>query len=168
MKMLIKKEFIICIVIVIVIIVGDIFLQKYTKESLNLINDKLSYIKEILKTEELEEAQKIEQAENIQETEELEKVTNSEEEKIEKEKKLKRDDINRQIDEINKEWDKRFNILTCFLEHNELEKVKTQLVSISAGLDIDDKEYVYEELNKTIYILEHIRDKESFKIDNIF
>lgn len=134
MKMLIKKEFIVCIVIVVAIIVGDIFLQRYTKESLNLINEKLSYIKEDLKQED----------------------------------DIKQKDISKKMDEINKEWDKRFNILTCFLEHNELEKVKTQLVSITAGLEIDDKEYVYEELNKTIYILEHIRDKESFKIDNIF
>lgn len=134
MKILIKKEFIVCVVIVVAIIVGDIFLQKYTKESLNLINEKLSYIKEDLK----------------------------------KGDDLKKEEINKKVGEINKEWDKRFNILTCFLEHNELEKVKTQLVSITAGLEIDDKEYVYEELNKTIYILEHIRDKESFRIDNIF
>ncbi|MBP3502751.1 MAG: DUF4363 family protein [Clostridia bacterium] len=134
MKMLIKKEFIVCIVIVVAIVIGDIFLQKYTKESLNLINEKLFYIKEDLK----------------------------------KEEELKKEEINKKVGEINKEWDKRFNILTCLLEHNELEKVKTQLVSITAGLEIDDKEYVYEELNKTIYILEHIRDKESFRIDNIF
>lgn len=134
MKMLIKKEFIVCVVIVVVIIVGDIFLQRYTKESLNLINEKLSEIKEDLK----------------------------------KGEDLKKEEINKKIGEINKEWDKRFNILTCFLEHNELEKVKTQLVSITAGLEIHDNEYVYEELNKTIYILEHIRDKESFRIDNIF
>lgn len=132
--MLIKKEFIVCVVIVVVIIVGDIFLQRYTKESLNLINEKLSEIKEDLK----------------------------------KGEDLKKEEINKKIGEINKEWDKRFNILTCFLEHNELEKVKTQLVSITAGLEIHDNEYVYEELNKTIYILEHIRDKESFRIDNIF
>ena len=132
--MLIKKEFIVCVVIVVAIIVGDIFLQRYTKESLNLINEKLSEIKEDLK----------------------------------KGEDLKKEEINKTIGEINKEWDKRFNILTCFLEHNELEKVKTQLVSITAGLEIHDNEYVYEELNKTIYILEHIRDKESFRIDNIF
>lgn len=130
MRMVIKKELIICVVIIVIIIVGDIFLQKYTKDSLNVINEKLLYIKDDLKN-----------ADNID---------------------------NIKMDEINKEWDKRFNILTCFLEHNELEKVKTQLVSISAGLEIDDKEYVYEEINKTIYILEHIRDKESFRIDNIF
>lgn len=71
------------------------------------------------------------------------------------------------MDEVNAEWDKKFNILTCYLEHNELEKVKTQLVSISAGIKVNDKEYVYEEIEKAIYILEHLKDKQMLKIDNI-
>ena len=70
--------------------------------------------------------------------------------------------------QVNDEWDKRFNILTCFLEHDELEKVKTQLVVITAGIDVEDTEYVYEEINKAIYILDHIKDKNSLKSDNIF
>ena len=48
--------------------------------------------------------------------------------------------------QVNNEWDKKFNILTCFLEHDELEKVKTQLVAITAGIDVEDTEYVYEEI----------------------
>lgn len=71
------------------------------------------------------------------------------------------------MDEVNTEWDKKFNILTCYLEHNELEKVKTQLVSISAGIRVNDKEYVYEEIEKAIYMLEHLKDKQILKIDNI-
>ena len=70
--------------------------------------------------------------------------------------------------QVNNEWDKKFNILTCFLEHDELEKVKTQLVVITAGIDVEDTEYVYEEINKAVYILKHIKDKNSLKLDNIF
>lgn len=133
MKAVFKKEIIICTIIVIAIVIGDLLLQNYTKDSLNVLNDKLTDIKYIL--------------------------SNNEE---------KNEEIKNIISDVNKEWDKRFNILTCFLEHNELEKVKTQLVSITAGLEVQDREYVYEEVNKTIYILEHIRDKSSIKIDNIF
>ena len=43
-----------------------------------------------------------------------------------------------QIDEVNEEWNKRFNILTCFLEHDELEKIKTQLVVIKSGVQVND------------------------------
>ena len=39
---------------------------------------------------------------------------------------------------------------------------------ITAGIDVEDTEYVYEEINKAIYILDHIKDKNSLKSDNIF
>lgn len=124
-----KKEIIVSVIIIIFIIIGDIFLENYTKNSLNLIGDKLSTIKENLNDQE--------------------KSTH-------------------QINEINNEWDKRFNILTCFLEHDELEKIKTQLVSVTAGINVNDYNYVYEEIDKTIYILDHLKDKQSLKWDNLF
>ena len=49
-----------------------------------------------------------------------------------------------------------------------MEKVKTQLVVITAGIDVEDTEYVYEEIDKAVYILEHIKDKNSLKLDNVF
>lgn len=124
-----KKEIIISIVIIILIVIGDILLEKYTEDSFNLIGSKLSTMKDNLE---------------------------------EQEKSLL------QIDEINKEWDKRFNILTCFLEHDELEKIKTQLVAIKSGMQVNDTEYAYEEIDKAIYILDHLKDKQSLKLDNLF
>ena len=72
------------------------------------------------------------------------------------------------ISEIESSWNKYFSVLTCFLEHDELEKINTQIVIIQSGIDVEDKEYVYEELDRGIFILEHIKNKERFKIDNIF
>lgn len=72
------------------------------------------------------------------------------------------------IDEINSMWEKNFKKLACYLEHNELEKVKTQLVIIEAGINVEDKEFVFEEVNRAIYIIDHIKHKERLKIDNIF
>lgn len=124
-----KKELIICIIIICSIIIGDILLQNYTSKTLNKISENLEELKVSL-----------------------------EDNDFSKDK----------IIDINNEWNKNFNILTCYLEHDELEKVKTQLVITTAGIDVNDTEYVYEEINKTIYILEHIKDKNSFKLDNIF
>lgn len=124
-----KKEIVISIVIIIFIVIGDILLQKYTENSFDLIEDKLSTIKDNLE---------------------------------DKEKSLS------QIDVVNEEWNKRFNILTCFLEHDELEKIKTQLVVIKSGVQVNDAEYAYEEIDKAIYILNHLKDKQSLKWDNLF
>lgn len=128
-----KKELIICLIIIIVIIIGDIFLQNYTNKSLSMISQNLEELRE-----------------------NLNKENNSIDNNKEK------------IKNINEEWNKKFNILTCYLEHDELEKVKTELVIITAGIDVNDIEYVNEEISRAIYILEHIEDKNSFKIDNIF
>ena len=129
MQRAMKKELIICLVIICSIVIGDIWLQNYTSKTLDTISTNLEALKEIL-----------------------------DDNKYSREKVI----------QVNDEWDKRFNILTCFLEHDELEKVKTQLVVITAGIDVEDTEYVYEEINKAIYILDHIKDKNSLKLDNIF
>ena len=125
MQRAMKKELIICLVI----IIGDIWLQNYTSKTLDTISTNLEELKETLNDN-----------------------------KFSKEKVI----------QVNNEWDKKFNILTCFLEHDELEKVKTQLVVITAGIDVEDTEYVYEEIDKAVYILEHIKDKNSLKLDNVF
>lgn len=124
-----KKELIICLIIILVIIIGDIVLQNYTNNSLGLISQNLEELKDDLDD---------------------------------------KDKSKEKIEYINNAWDEKFNILTCYLEHDELEKVKTQLVIITAGIDVNDTEYVNEEISRAIYILEHIEDKNNFKIDNIF
>lgn len=124
-----KKELIICLVIVTGIIVGDIFLQKYTNKTLDSINDKLVNLKNDIKI-----------TDNF--------------------------DMNK-IHEINNEWEDNFEILTCYLEHEELEKIKTQLVVISSGMEVCDSDYVYEEIDRAIYIIDHIESKQMLKLDNI-
>lgn len=129
MQRAMKKELIICLVIICSIVIGDIWLQNYTSKTLDTISTNLEELKETLNDN-----------------------------KFSKEKVI----------QVNNEWDKKFNILTCFLKHDELEKVKTQLVVITAGIDVEDTEYVYEEIDKAVYILEHIKDKNSLKLDNVF
>lgn len=124
-----KKELIICLIIIFMIIIGDIVLKNYTNNSLGLISQNLEDLKDNLDD---------------------------------------KDKSKEKIEDINNAWNEKFNILTCYLEHDELEKVKTQLVIITAGIDVNDTEYVNEEISRAIYILEHIEDKNNFKIDNIF
>ena len=129
MQRAMKKELIICLVIICSIVIGDIWLQNYTSKTLDTISTNLEELKETLNDN-----------------------------KFSKEKVI----------QVNNEWDKKFNILTCFFQHDELEKVKTQLVVITAGIDVEDTEHVYEEIDKAVYILDHIKDKNSLKLDNIF
>ena len=124
-----KKELIICLVIVTSIVFGDIFLQKYTNNALDNINEKLIVLKDEIKQS---------------------------------------DDIDMsKINEIDEEWEKNFEIFTCYLEHDELEKIKTQLVIISSGMEMNDRDYAYEEIDRAIFIIDHIKSKQMLKLDNI-
>ena len=111
MQRAMKKELIICLVIICSIVIGDIWLQNYTSKTLDTISTNLETLKEIL-----------------------------DDNKYSREK----------IIQVNDEWDKKFNILTCFLEHDELEKVKTQLVVITAGIDLCCLLNLFAELQPTM------------------
>lgn len=71
------------------------------------------------------------------------------------------------IKEINNIWEKNFNKLSCFLEHDELEKIKTQIVIIESAIKVNDYECAFEEVSQAKYLLDHLKDKQSFKIENI-
>lgn len=94
-------------------------------------------------------------------TTELEELKNTIKtgEKQEKEEKIKK---------IYDEWDKMQEKLAFYIEHNELEKVETQLSvlqgNIEAGLDKES----FPEIERCNFILEHIKDKNIIEIKNIF
>ena len=70
--------------------------------------------------------------------------------------------------EIDKQWNDEFKLLACYLEHDELEKIKTQLVIISSGMEMEDRELTIEEIDKAIYIIQHVESKQTLQLDNIF
>ena len=80
-------------------------------------------------------------------------------EKQEKEEKIK---------EIYEKWNGMQEKLAFYIEHNELEKVETQVSvlkgNIEAGLDKES----FPEIERCNFIIEHIKDKNIIEIKNIF
>lgn len=76
--------------------------------------------------------------------------------------------INEQINMINNKWDIRHNRLAYYIEHDELEKVKTELTSLKGSIQKEEDSEALQQIDKSIYILEHIRDKNAFNLRNIF
>lgn len=74
----------------------------------------------------------------------------------------------KKIDDIHKKWDTKYEKLAYYIEHDELEKVETELTGLRSY--IENKEYLeaVPELDKSIYILEHIKNKSDFNLRNIF
>lgn len=76
--------------------------------------------------------------------------------------------INNKIDKLNKTWENAHDKLAYFIEHDELEKVETNLVSMKSLIETGQYEESTNELDKNIFVLKHIEDKYSFNLKNIF
>lgn len=68
----------------------------------------------------------------------------------------------------HKEWNELKKMLACYLEHDELEKIETELVSMSSYIEKEEYSEALASVDKGVYILEHLREKEKFTLINIF
>ena len=76
--------------------------------------------------------------------------------------------INDEIKKVEQEWNKKLIILSCYIEHNELEKVARQLTLIKGNIDVGEYNQAISQLDDCVYVINHIKDKESLLIRNLF
>lgn len=79
-----------------------------------------------------------------------------------------KDKINEKMKKLNEKWNEKYKALAIFIEHDELEKVETNLVALEGYIEVSDYNMGINELNKSIFILEHIAEKYDFSIVNVF
>lgn len=72
------------------------------------------------------------------------------------------------IDKIHEKWDSRYEKLAYYIEHDELEKVKTELTGLRGYIEKKEYSEAVPELDKSMYILEHIKEKTALNLKNIF
>ena len=72
------------------------------------------------------------------------------------------------IDELDKNWKDKHDKLAYYIEHDELEKVDTAIVNMKSYFETEDISSASAELEEGKFILEHIEDKNSFNLQNIF
>ena len=125
------KELIICIILVILIIIGDKVTQNYTRNTVNYLTEELETLKQSL----------------------LEKSN---------------ENTNEQIAKIDSKWNEVHDKLAYYIEHDELEKVETNFTACKSLAKTEEYEQAISELEKTIFVLDHITDKYSFNWVNIF
>lgn len=96
------------------------------------------------------------------------KLNELREEIFKNENNMKEIDLKNKIDEAWEEWELRHDKLAIFIEHNELEKVETNLTALKSFADTDEFSDSINELDKSIFLLNHIQDKYAFNLQNIF
>lgn len=82
-----------------------------------------------------------------------------------------KDDKN-QIDNTVKILDERWGIahdrLAYYIEHDELEKVDTAIVTMKAFIETNNLSSAVAELDEGKFVLEHIQEKYAFNLKNVF
>lgn len=129
------KEFVISIVIIVLIFIGNAVTEDYTKQSVEEATNKLSELRDEISKEESE---------------------------------IKLEVAKRKIDEVHEKWDVKYKKLAYYIEHDELEKVETELTGLRAYIEKEQYSEALPELDKSVFILEHIKDKTAFSLMNIF
>ena len=126
------RDIVFCIIIIVIIITVDFFIQDYIKNSAEDLTIKLDNLKQ--------------------------EISNKEEDKI------------NEVDtkEVRETWKEKYKILASVIEHDELEKVEKNLTGIYSALESKELSEVISELDESMFILRHIKDKYSFKIENVF
>ena len=91
----------------------------------------------------------------------------NEDDKIEAEK-LEKNNIKREIDKLEKTWNELQEKLAYYIEHDELEKVETQIYAIKGFYEIEKYDEILTKAEKCSFILKHIEEKTKLSVKNIF
>ena len=81
---------------------------------------------------------------------------------------INEEEIVKHQEEIDKQWEEMFSKLAYYIEHEELEKVSRNLENMKTYIGLKEYDNATKEINEGIYILNHIEDKYSFNLQNIF
>ena len=82
--------------------------------------------------------------------------------------KINGENILNDLEKIYKNWEERREKLAYFIEHDELEKVETNLTNIRSFIEVDEFDMAISSIDEAEFILEHIKEKSALTLENIF
>ena len=135
-----KKEIIISIIVITIVIIGNIVTQNNTKQSVAELNGNLDELKQNL-------------------------IGIADGEKKMDVDYLRYKEMSTEIRDI---WDEMQEVLSFYIEHDELEKVDTAIVSAKSYIQTEDYSSAASEFDVGKFVLEHIQEKYKFNLVNIF
>lgn len=127
-----QKELVICIIIVIAIIIGNVITHNNTKSAVAEVSEGLQSVSD-----------RIFEDKNSKEIEEA--IVSSKE-----------------------IWDKKYQTLAYYIEHDELEKVSEAIVKAKSNISAEEYNTAIENIDSCIFLLQHIEEKDKFSLKNIF
>lgn len=89
-------------------------------------------------------------------------------EKISNEEKFEKEELLKQVKEFESDWNEIEEKLSYFVEHDELEKVTEDIVIMKANVNMEEKEESFQKMEEIKFTIEHIKNKQKLKLNNIF
>jgi len=71
-------------------------------------------------------------------------------------------------EEINELWEDAEKRWSIIIFHQELDSIKTSIIAVKSSLEIGDIEYSYQQIENSIFLVGHVKEKWSLKWKNIF
>ena len=78
------------------------------------------------------------------------------------------DNIEEKTNNIFTKWREYYDVLAYYIEHDELQKVETQLTMLRAEQYEKQYQECKKEIDTTKFILKHIENKEKFTLQSVF
>lgn len=72
------------------------------------------------------------------------------------------------LNELEESWKEKHDKLAYYIEHDELEKVDTAIVTMKSYVETQDYSSAAAELDEGKFVLEHIQEKNAVNLQNIF
>ena len=90
-------------------------------------------------------------------------------EKLEKLRdELYQENANQMISEIYDLWEETEKKWSMIVSHQELDLIKTSVIGAKSGIESGDLNYSYEQIESSIFLIGHIKEKTTIKWKNVF
>lgn len=74
----------------------------------------------------------------------------------------------KKAEETLNRWEELDDTIALYIEHAEIEKIKTAIISMQSFIEMKDDSQAVDSIDRCNYILENVKQREQFSIDNIF
>ncbi len=75
--------------------------------------------------------------------------------------------INDKIRDMSSNLEKKHDKLSYYIEHNEIEKLETELTSLKSYVEVKEYDEAINEIDRALFLLNHIKDKYEFNLKTI-
>ena len=66
--------------------------------------------------------------------------------------------VNDKIGEMSNNLERRHDKLSYYIEHNEIEKLETELTSLKSYVEVEQYDEAINEIDRALFLLNHIKD----------